>query len=155
MTKLNEAYKEIITEKYEDLISVTIKAYDFDKMQDLVSKKLGFDINDSDAIAKKFFPDNKTFDDWCDSKGYGERDPKGVRRQNSQMWWNEYQLDIADGKWTEDIYADFWHWQLKNVFPQGVHNPSIVPLYVGMDESVVTFDFEWQKEIQKYGMICL
>ena len=45
MTKLNEAYKEIITEKYEDLISVTIKAYDFDKMQDLVSKKLGFDIN--------------------------------------------------------------------------------------------------------------
>jgi hypothetical protein len=39
------------------------------------------------------FESGKHFDKWCDAKGYGDKDPAGKKRDQSNIWFAEYQDD--------------------------------------------------------------
>jgi hypothetical protein len=47
------------------------------------------------------------FDQWCDKKGYGERDNRGNVRTHSKLWFTEYQKDIKNGDWECPPYYCF------------------------------------------------
>lgn len=52
---------------------------------------------------------HRHFDDWCNLKGYGKKDPQGNSRSGSQLWFAEYQKD-SNGECKCPPYENFWHW---------------------------------------------
>jgi len=83
-----------------------IKAWDYREIVDYIQNKHGVDLRD---YAGKFSGKN-SFGSWCDSKGYGQIDPDGKNRGESHIWCREFNQDVAEGKWIESPYLDFWHW---------------------------------------------
>lgn len=66
------------------------KVFMFHKVINHMGKKLKVDPYD-------FYNSSVHFDNWCDLKGYGNKDPDGKKRSHSNIWYLEYQKDI-DGK---------------------------------------------------------
>jgi hypothetical protein len=54
-----------------------------------------------------YYGSDGDFGKWCDSKGYGENDPSGERRGASNIWFKEYQSDLANGSWKKVPYCPF------------------------------------------------
>lgn len=54
-----------------------------------------------------YYNSGKDFDNWADSKGYGDIDPDGKRRGASNIWYAEWQADIKDGLWQKVSYCPF------------------------------------------------
>lgn len=119
------------------------KYYDFIEMCQIVNKELGYDQRNCGKI---FYPDTMTFDDWHKSKRYPTKDPQGKHKNSSQLWFAEYKQNIRDCKIKEDIYCDFWHFQLDNCVPDNFSNDSYSRVYIGMK---LNFEHEWQKIIQQ------
>ncbi len=117
-----------------------LKYYNFYELNDKVDDELGFN---SRHCGKHFYPDSGTFDEWCDSKGYGKVDSEGKNRSSSNIWFKEYE---EDAEWKQVPYMDFWHWQLESCFLNDVRNDNYNKLYVGLDEFRGA---DWQLKIQK------
>lgn len=117
--------------------------YDFIEMCKIINKKLGYDQRDA---GKHFFPEAITFDEWCDLKKYPKKDPEGKYRSSSQIWYEEFNKDILEGKYKQVPYLDFWHFQLKNCVNEGFINDSYGYLNISMD--YLNNAEDWQKEIQ-------
>lgn len=120
------------------------KFYDFIEMCNEIDGILGFDQRDA---GKHYHPDSGDFYEWCDSKGYGEKDPEGKYRGSSQIWFAEHQEECRDGKWFRTPYMDFWHWQLDNCVGHDFSNDSYSTVCVHPD--CASDAEEWQKEIQQ------
>lgn len=54
-----------------------------------------------------YYQSGSNFDNWCDSKGYGKKDPQGKRRGESNIWFKEWKKDIQNGNWKETPYCPF------------------------------------------------
>lgn len=54
-----------------------------------------------------YYGSGKDFDNWADSKGYGQTDPDGKRRGESNIWYKEWQSDIQNGVWKKVPYSSF------------------------------------------------
>lgn len=54
-----------------------------------------------------YYESGKDFDNWADSKGYGDTDPDGKRRGASNIWYKEWQGDIKKGVWKKVPYCPF------------------------------------------------
>ena len=121
--------------------------YDFYELTELVDKELGFDQRDA---GKHFYPDTYSFDKWHNVKGYPETDSDGKHKRSSQIWFAEYQAEIASGKIKDTPYCDFWHWQMDACFGSEISNDSMNSLYVGDDEDeIYQVANDWQMKIQK------
>jgi len=83
------------------------------------------------------------FNEWCDSKGYGQKDTAGQDRGASQIWFAEFQREITDGLVFERPYQDFWHW-LVDAF--SVSRGGVLAL---SNEDLELADEPWQSEILK------
>lgn len=82
---------------------VSDNPYDFsDLVRDL--KEQGIDAYD-------VFQRHRSFDDWCNRQGYGQKDPVGKHRGSSQVWFAEYQADPL-GAGSEPPHANLWHFFL-------------------------------------------
>lgn len=78
------------------------KAWNFSECQNYIEEKYKIDIRD-------YSNQHIQFDEWCDLKKYGEKDPEGKNRGSSKIWFAEYQKEISDGVIIERPYQDFWH----------------------------------------------
>jgi hypothetical protein len=104
--------------------SQTMTVYDWYDIQDEICKLMG--------ITNEQFRDLKNsqrhFNTWCDSKGYGAKDPSGTARNGSQIWYKEY-TEAPDGQAARPPYCDLWHLAIESVVPDEMHNDSIVTMY--------------------------
>lgn len=127
-----------------NITKITKVMYDFGEMTDEIDRILGYSQR---GCGKHFHPNTGEFEDWHKSKGYGRVDPEGKNIGDSQFWYAAYQQDIADGKFIETPYLDFWHWQLENCMNDGFHNDSCGYVIISMECAEEAED--WQKEIQQ------
>ena len=118
--------------------------YDFIEMCNEIDKVLGYDQRE---CGKHFYPETGKFDDWCNSKGYGEEDSEGLHRGSSQIWFKEYQQDILEEKWLDTPYMDFWHWQMDNCIGDDFSNDSYST--INIHPNIAKNAEDWQKEIQQ------
>lgn len=77
-------------------------AYDYHELFEYLQEKFDIDVNDFAGSCQHFYT-------WCDSRGYGEKDPEGKRRGASNIWFAEYQK-APDGEKKCPPYLDFTHW---------------------------------------------
>lgn len=119
------------------------KYYDFIEMCKTVDKELGYNQRNCGKI---FYPETTTFDEWHKAKKYPQKDPQRNHKNSSQLWFAEYKQEILEGKIKEDVYCDFWHFQLDNCVPDDFRNDSYSRVYVGMG---LNFEYEWQRVIQQ------
>ncbi len=54
-----------------------------------------------------YYNSDSDFDNWCNLKGYGKKDPKGLERQASNIWFKEFQSDVEKGIWKKVPYCCF------------------------------------------------
>lgn len=54
-----------------------------------------------------YYNSGQDFDNWADSKGYGDTDPDGKQRSSSNIWYKEWQSDIQKGVWKKVPYCPF------------------------------------------------
>lgn len=54
-----------------------------------------------------YYGSSQDFDNWADTKGYGQNDPAGKRRGESNIWYKEWQADIQNGVWKKVPYCPF------------------------------------------------
>lgn len=54
-----------------------------------------------------YYNSDQDFDNWSDSKGYGDTDPDGKQRSSSNIWYKEWQSDIQKGIWKKVPYCSF------------------------------------------------
>lgn len=126
------------------LSKITKTFYDFIEMTEVINEIIDHDQRD---LGKYFYPETGDFNDWCDSKNYGDYDPDGKYRNSSTIWFSEYKNDIVNKKWNETPYLDFWHWQIDNCVHENFRNDSFSKVSISMD---LAKDAEnWQKDIQK------
>lgn len=78
---------------------------------------------------------NSQFNEWCDSKGYGDKDLENNKRGSSQIWYKEFKHEIEHEKIIERPYLDWWHWLI---------NTSIIEIHNGV---IITID----KDLKKYA----
>ena len=127
-----------------NISSRTKTFYDFIEMKHEIDRVLGYNQR---GCGKHFHPTTGNFDDWCISKGYGDIDPDGIDRNSSRTWYGEYQEDIANSKWDDTPYLDFWHWQLKNCVNESFSNDSYG--WVNISPRCAEDAEDWQKVIQQ------
>lgn len=77
-------------------------AYGYHELFEYLQEKFGIDVND-------FADSHGHFYVWCDSRGYGEKDPEGKARGSSNIWFAEYQK-ASDGEKICPPYQNFTHW---------------------------------------------
>lgn len=106
---------------------------DFSDCTAFIEDKYGIDTRD-------YARSHLQFGEWCDAKGYGEKDPDGNDRSSSQVWFAEFKKDVEDGAVVERPYQDFWHWLLEVC---DIHRGATMELYEGIEENAEP----WQKEI--------
>lgn len=85
------------------VVRVTDRIYDFSDLHD--------DLTECGIDAYDVFKRCRSFDEWCNRKGYGNTDPEGEHRGSSQIWFAEYQAD-PDGACKEPPRANLWHFFL-------------------------------------------
>lgn len=73
----------VILLKEEFKISKWEKVFMFNKVTNHMGKKLKVDPYD-------FCNRSIHFDNWCDLKGYGNKEPVGKKRSKSNIWYLEY-----------------------------------------------------------------
>lgn len=118
--------------------------YDFMDMCQEITKILGYNPRN---CGKHFYPETGSFDEWCDSKKYGKKDPEGKHRNSSQIWYSEYKKDIQEEKWKDVPYMDFWHWQLDHCVGHDFGNDRYSTINIHPDCAKDAQN--WQKEIQQ------
>ena len=135
--------------------STTITVYDWFDIQSEICKHMG--------IKEKQFRDlngsHGHFNQWCDSKGYGNKDPEGYDRNSSQIWYQEY-CESPDGEAARPPYCDLWHVALKSVVPNNMCNDSIVTMWAIEDyeDQPECYDHEvdWKRSFFKaYNQVML
>ena len=94
--------------------------YKYGEVIDFIEKKYEIDTRD-------YRKSHNQFGEWCDAKGYGMKDPEGKDRHSSQIWYAEYTSDIANGRFTERPYEDFWHWVID--MDDEISNGSVGTIY--------------------------
>jgi hypothetical protein len=133
----------------------TIEVYDWYDIQNEICKLMG--------ITKEEFRDlkksNQHFQIWCDSKGYGKKDPEGKDRNASQIWFKEY-TKSPDGEAARPEYCDVWHFALETVIPDEMHNDSIVTMYAiedyDEDQEYYHKNVDWKKSfLDAYHQVML
>ncbi len=135
--------------------STTINVYDWFDIQDEICKCMGIKENQFRDLKESHGHFNK----WCDSKGYGKKDPEGKDRNSSQIWYGEYQ-EAADGVVARPPYYDLWHVALKSVVPNNMCNDSIVTMVAieDYDDTPEAYDDneEWKRSFFKaYNQVML
>lgn len=129
-----------------NISSTTVTFYNFIEMTHEIDRILGYEQR---HCGKHFHPETGEFRDWCDTKGYGDHDSEGKFWNSSQIWFAEYQKDIADDKWDDTPYMDFWHWQLKNCVDESFRNDSYSKFSISMDYCCDDETQPWQREIMQ------
>ncbi len=105
--------------------SKTIEVYDWFDIQAEICKEMNID----ESQFRDFKDSGCHFYKWCDSKGYGNKDPEGKSRGSSQIWFKEYNQS-PEGEASRPEYIDFWHLAInKSVIPDEMHNDSIVTMF--------------------------
>lgn len=98
--------------------------YNWSDIQVAICKKLG--------IKEERFWDMKNshshFNKWCKKKGYKDKDPDGIPKDSSQIWFAEY-LSDPEGNAKRPPYRSLWHFALNNVIPDYMSNDSTVTMY--------------------------
>jgi hypothetical protein len=87
----------------------TLEYLEYGECQRFIEKK--YKINTCD-----YANSHRQFYEWCDAKGYGQKDSKGNDRGSSQIWFAEYQREISAGLISECPYQNFWHFITDTVF---------------------------------------
>lgn len=127
--------------------------YDFSEMIEHVNKVLGYDQRQAGKhYFPHLFPEISDFDSWCNSKGYGEKDPSGKGRGSSQIWFAEYNKDMASGEWKTPEKApdmDFWTLQYEKCVGEDFQNDSYSTVDIGLECYGMREAEQWQKDIQK------
>lgn len=90
------------------------QGYDLYEILNYVKKKYKVDPWD-------FYNSGAHFNQWCDGKGYGKKDPEGKKRGDSQIWFKEYQND-PQGAAICPAYKDFFDWFFNEFDPEQVEN---------------------------------
>ena len=80
-----------------------LEVFDWNECTAFIEDKYGINTRD-------YRRSHNQFDEWCDVKGYGQKDSQGEDRGSSQLWYAEFQCEIESGKVKERPYQDFWHW---------------------------------------------
>ena len=80
----------------------TKKKISFDEISYFLKKSHRIDIYD---VSKS----HKHFDTWCEKRKYGQKDPMGIYRESSQIWFSEYML-AEDGYKMSPEYHNFWRY---------------------------------------------
>lgn len=124
----------------------TKEAYNFLEMRDAVDKKLGF----KQRSAHEFFDkEGVSFSQWHKNKGYPDIDPEGKEKHSSTLWFKDYQLDIDTGTVKENVFMDFWHYQMNNCFLREIRNDSFNTLNISLEEFPIKDKNDWRYKIQK------
>jgi hypothetical protein len=87
-----------------------VKGFDIHEVMNFITNKYQFNCFD-------IFGSLTHFDNWCDQKGYGQKDPVGEKRGSSQIWFSEYQKD-AKGEVLRPEFADVIGWFIHYYLPE-------------------------------------
>ena len=90
--------------------SQNYKGYDIHEVMNFITEKYGFNCYD-------VYGSLTHFDQWCNKKYYGDIDPEGKKRSDSNIWFKEYQKD-ADGEVKCPKFKTVIDWFIEKNLPE-------------------------------------
>lgn len=95
-----------------------------------------------------YYNSGSDFDNWCNLKGYGKKDPEGKKRSASNIWFKEYQEEISNCVWKRPPYCPFIDMFMEDIQDLGRDDTDEI-YYINLNQMLERSIEEDQKEFGK------